>query len=38
MQNYIQGSIRKIIYESNTSPYKVGLFRVKETNDEECNE
>ncbi len=35
---YILGSIRKIIFESNTGPYKVGLFRVKETNDEELNE
>ena len=35
MNKYILGSIRKIIYESNNSPYKVGLFRVKETNDED---
>ena len=35
---YILGSIRKIIFESNTGSYKVGLFRVKETNDEELNE
>ena len=34
MKNYILGNIRKIIFESNTSPYKVGLFRVKETNDD----
>ena len=32
MKKYILGSIRKIIYESNNSPYKVGLFRVKDTN------
>ena len=36
MKNYILGSVRKIIFESNTSPYKVGLFRVKETNDEDA--
>ena len=33
MKTYILGSIRRIIFESNNSPYKVGLFRVKETND-----
>ena len=33
MNKYILGSIRKIIFESNNSPYKVGLFKVKETND-----
>ena len=36
MKNYILGSIRKIIFESNTSSYKVGLFKVKETNDEDA--
>ena len=36
MKNYILGSIRKIIFESNTSPYKVGLFKVKETNEEDA--
>ncbi len=35
---YVLGSIRRIIFESNTGPYKVGLFRVKETNDDELNE
>ena len=35
MSKYILGSIRKIIFESNNSPYKVGLFRVKDTNDED---
>ena len=35
MNKYILGSIRKIIFESNNSPYKVGLFKVKETNDED---
>ena len=38
MKKYILGSVRKIIFESNTGPYKVGLFRVKETNDEELEE
>ena len=35
MNKYILGSIRKIIFESNNSPYKVGLFKVKDTNDED---
>ena len=35
MYKYIIGSIRKIIFESNNSPYKVGLFKVKDTNDED---
>lgn len=38
MKKYILGNIRKIIFESNTGPYKVGLFKVKDTNDEELNE
>ncbi len=38
MKKYILGNIRKIIFESNTGPYKVGLFKVKETNDEELEE
>ena len=38
MNNYILGSIRKIIYESNSGPYKVGLFKIKETNDEDALE
>ncbi len=38
MKKYIRGSIRKIIFESNSGPYKVGLFKVKETNDEEAQE
>ena len=37
MKKYILGNIRKIIYESNSGPYKVGVFKVKETNDEELN-
>lgn len=36
MKSYILGNIKKIIFESNNSPYKVGLFKVKETNDEEA--
>ena len=36
MRNYILGSVRKIIFESNNSSYKVGLFKIKETNDSEC--
>ena len=35
MNKYIVGSIRRIIFESNNSPYKVGLFKVKDTNDED---
>lgn len=35
MKKYILGNIRKIIYESNSGPYKVGVFKVKETNDEQ---
>lgn len=37
MKKYILGNIRKIIYESNSGPYKVGVFKVKETNDEELS-
>lgn len=33
MKKYLLGNIRKIIYESNSSPYKVGIFKVRETND-----
>ncbi len=35
MKNYILGNIRKIIYQSNSGPYKVGIFKVRETNDGE---
>lgn len=35
MEKYILGNVRKIIFESNNGPYKVGLFKVKETN---CDE
>ena len=38
MKKYIVGNIRKIIYESNNSPYKVGIFKVRETNDEDLTE
>lgn len=31
MNNYIKGKIIKIIYESPTTLYKVGIFKVKET-------
>ena len=35
MEKYIIGNVKSIIYESNSGPYKVGVFRVKESNDEE---
>lgn len=35
MKKYILGNIRKIIYESNNGPYKVGIFKIRETNDED---
>ena len=38
MKKYILGNIRKIIYESNNGPYKVGIFKVRETNDDEMRE
>ena len=38
MKSYISGNVRKIIYESASSPYKVGIFKVRETNLEELNE
>ena len=38
MKKYILGNIRKIIFESNSSPYKVGLFKVKDTNYSEYEE
>jgi exodeoxyribonuclease V alpha subunit len=34
---YIKGKVRQLIYESD-SGYKVGVFRVKETNDEEMQD
>ena len=38
MKKYILGNIRKIIYESNNGPYKVGIFKVRATNDDEMRE
>lgn len=38
MRSYISGKINKIIFESNSGPYKVGLFRVDETNDSDLEE
>ena len=38
MKTYILGNIRKIIFESDTGPYKVGLFKVKETNSDDLVE
>jgi hypothetical protein len=35
--NYIKGNFRSAIYEGNNG-YKVGLFKVKETNDEEMQD
>ena len=32
MKNYIKGKVRQLIFESETG-YKVGIFRIKETND-----
>ena len=37
MKKFISGSISKIIYQSNSGPYKVGVFRVRETNDEDVS-
>jgi len=37
MKNYIKGNVRRILFESGNG-YKVGLFKVKETNDESLNE
>lgn len=38
MKKYVLGNIRKIIYESNSGPYKVGVFKVRETNDDNMKE
>ncbi len=35
--NYIKGNFRSVIYEGNNG-YKVGLFKVKETNDDELQD
>lgn len=37
MEKYIIGNVRSIIYESNSGPYKVGVFKVKECNDDELS-
>lgn len=37
MEKYIIGNVKSIIYESNSGPYKVGVFRVKETNDDDLS-
>src|SRR5574344_2693133 len=38
MKKYINGNVRKIVYQSQTNSYKVGIFKVRETNIEELNE
>ena len=38
MKKYILGNVRKIIFQSTTSPYKVGIFKVRETNDSSLEE
>ncbi len=35
MSTYIIGNIRKIIYENDVNSYKVGIFKVRETNSED---
>ena len=37
MQSYIKGNIRKILFSSNASMYKVGLFKLRETNVDELS-
>lgn len=37
VKNYISGNVRKVIYES-SSPFKVGIFKVRDTNIEELSE
>lgn len=37
MEKYIIGNVKTIIYQSNGSPYKVGVFKVKESNDSELS-
>lgn len=34
MENYIKGKIKNVIYHNKDNGYLVGLFRIKETNDE----
>lgn len=38
MDTYIIGNIRKIVYENDANSYKVGIFKVRETNSEELEE
>ncbi len=38
MKNYISGNIRKILFESDTNSYKVGILKVRETNIEEMKD
>lgn len=37
MESYIKGNIRKILYSSDSSMYKIGLFKLRETNIDEIN-
>ena len=32
MESYIKGNVRKILYSSDSSMYKIGLFKLRETN------
>ncbi len=38
MDNYVIGNVRRVIYESNTNLYKVGILKLRETNIEQLNE
>lgn len=38
MKSFISGNIRKILFESNTNSYKVGILKVRETNMEEMKD
>ena len=38
MNKFIKGNIRKILFDSNTSLYKVGLIKLRDTNIEELEE
>ncbi len=37
MENYIKGKVRQLIFESDKN-YKIGIIRIKETNDEEMQD
>ncbi|MBQ3141964.1 MAG: ATP-dependent RecD-like DNA helicase [Bacilli bacterium] len=37
MESFIKGNIRKILFSSNASMYKVGLFKLRETNVDELS-